>query len=365
MHYAFYTFGTFLAIIYIEFNLRRFMMKKLLLMIAMLGAFVFASCAKNIPSELNNPEAGDKPAAKGCTPTDVGVGSDGEAAYGAHFKNWMQNNGYSDLASIEGWGGKQYSSDCDAYYQPVIFIHGNGGYAQSSWEGVREDFLQGNGSTYYYPSEVYAIGWGKKGTWEAADNHHRSTWIKRIRRFMDAVKAYTGAAEVDMIAHSMGVTLTKAAIKGGTYYDAYCSGSPNYRCNSEYVGGSKGSMVDAFVGIAGGNRGLNSCGWWDGGTATWSWTCWDNGLSIDNPFIDSIGYGADSNIDYVASIYSWVDEIVCNGSCYVWYVHTSRIDGQDGYKSFSTAPYGHFGVKNYTANYQIDMVLTHDDDGSY
>ena len=43
-------------------------------------------------------------------------------------------------------------------------------------------------------------------------------WVLTIRRFMEAVLDYTGAPKIDVISHSMGVTLSRAAIKGGKYY---------------------------------------------------------------------------------------------------------------------------------------------------
>lgn len=36
-----------------------------------------------------------------------------------------------------------------------------------------------------------------------------------LRKFIEAVLKYTGAEEIDLIAHSMGVTLSRRALKGG------------------------------------------------------------------------------------------------------------------------------------------------------
>jgi pimeloyl-ACP methyl ester carboxylesterase len=292
---------------------------------------------------------------KACSYTDPGVGSNGAAAWGNDFKTWLNNNGYSDIASSEGWGGKAYSTDCSAVYQPVIFVHGNGDYAQF-WSNVRSEFRNTYG---YYPSELYAIGWGLKGLSNTAYNHHKADYMTKIRRLIAAVKAYTGKSQVDVIAHSMGVTLARKAIVGGYAYNTYDRSG-----TAVNLGSSIKTSVDTFVGIAGGNRGLNSCGWWDGGTAVATYTCWANGLSIDNPFIDDLTYGSAGQVaTYIYSIKSWVDEVVCYPSfptyCYVWSVHTSDINGQTGTKSYSTAPYGHFGVREYTAGVQKSMVLNH------
>ncbi|OHD09822.1 MAG: hypothetical protein A2Y41_10835 [Spirochaetes bacterium GWB1_36_13] len=323
-------------------------MIKKILAVVFAGLFALA-CAKQQLGDMESADASKngKPLTKSCTATDPGVGSDGAAAYGSDFASWLNNNGYSALASTEGWGGKQYSSDCAAYWEPVIFIHGNADYAQG-WSDIRDDFI-----TYgYYPSEVYAIGYGLKGTLNASYNHHKAEYMQRIRSFITAVKAYTGKSKVDVIAHSLGVTLSRKAIKGGNAYNtADRSGA------AVALGSSMQSSVDTFVGIAGGNRGLLSCGWYPNNMP--ADTCRANGLSVDNPFINDLGWGGDEG-SYTYAIYSWVDEVVCStGTCYVWYSHSSYISGQDGSSQYYSVPYGHFGVRNYTASTQIDMVLNH------
>ncbi len=311
--------------------------------------FLFGACAQKLDQVDSAKQKASKPLTKSCTATDPGVGSNGSAGWGTDFKNWLNSNGYSDLAGIEGWGGKKYASDCDAYWEPVIFIHGNSDYAQS-WSSVRNDYILYD----YYPVELYGIGWGYKGAMNAAKNHHKAEYMQKIRRLIAAVKAYTGSSKVDVVSHSMGVTLGRKAIKGGSAYNTFDRSG-----TAVNLGSSINGSIDTFVGIAGGNKGLNSCGWWGGGTAVWSDTCWANGLSIDSPFINDLGYGGNEG-SYTYSIKSWVDEIVCIGSCYVWWDHTSNISGQDGSYSYSSVPYGHYGIKNYTADVQIDMVLNHD-----
>ena len=67
---------------------------------------------------------------------------------------------------------------------------------------------------------------------------------------MEAVLAYTGVEQIDVISHSMGVTLSRAAIKGGlqtTEQTPYDLGEP------------LASSVHTFLGIAGGNYGIQNC----------------------------------------------------------------------------------------------------------
>ena len=49
----------------------------------------------------------------------------------------------------------------------------------------------------------------------AAMNSHNKDNVMFTRKFMDAVFAYTGAEKINVISHSMGVTLARGAIKGG------------------------------------------------------------------------------------------------------------------------------------------------------
>lgn len=333
-------------------------------LMVLVSIFIFLlSCVADIPDEEDSKAVISKKTGTRTTCSDAGVGSDGSANYGAHFANWLNNNGYSDLASTEGWGGS-HSGDCLAYYQPVIFIHGNGSYAQG-WSDARSSFID----TYnYYPSELYAIGWGLKGLGNVSENHHKAEHMQKIRRFIDAVKAYTGKSKVDVIGHSMGATLARKAILGGNAYNTYDrSGDP------VALGSNKASIIDTFVSSAGANRGMNSCGWWDGGTAVWSKSCWSNGLSIDNPFLDDVnnktiqgesgGYYPVSIASYKFAIISWGDTTICNGSCYVWSNHTSAIPKCDNgyYPGYSYSTLDHLDLRDHSWAHEdmYNFVMNH------
>jgi len=71
-----------------------------------------------------------------------------------------------------------------------------------------------------------------------------------LRAFTEAVIAYTGAAKIDIISHSMGVTLGRQIVKGGKV---------NAEPNPFNLGDSLADKVDTFVGIAGANWGLVTC----------------------------------------------------------------------------------------------------------
>ena len=71
-----------------------------------------------------------------------------------------------------------------------------------------------------------------------------------IRKFIEAVLLYTGADEIDVIAHSMGVTLTRRVLKGGFSYATE---------NPYFIGKPLTNRVHTFIGIAGPNWGNAYC----------------------------------------------------------------------------------------------------------
>jgi hypothetical protein len=54
------------------------------------------------------------------------------------------------------------------------------------------------------------------------------------------------------------------------------------------------------------------------------------------------------------SIKSWIDEVVCSGSCLVWGSHTSNVDGQNATYDFAL---GHFGLQLYTTTTQANLIM--------
>ncbi len=61
---------------------------------------------------------------------------------------------------------------------------------------------------------------------------------------------YTGAPEIDVISHSMGVTLARRVLKGGVVINS---------AEQYYIGEPLTNKVRTFIGIAGVNRGANAC----------------------------------------------------------------------------------------------------------
>lgn len=283
-----------------------------------------------------------------------------------HFSNWLDANGYaqfnferSDLNNADrngSYGGKQ-NNGTPVNRQPVIFIHGNSDLAlgsnagQTGWTESIEYFLaQG-----YTKAELYATSWGPANALQSANQYHSKSYVTFIRNFIQAVKSYTGASKVDIITHSMGVTLTRKAIKGGSGYDLANGGAYNL--------GSSLTYIDAFVGIAGANWGLTSCYYSSGTTPTCAVTnglypgYWYGSVGISD-FLDELNSSSGYEGDYVYSIWSSADQVIGAGGI-VWGKYTCRIPSQNGEKRFSGYPYGHFNVKDLTSYHQLRMVRDH------
>jgi hypothetical protein len=282
-----------------------------------------------------------------------------------HFRAWLTANGYGtygfarDDLSNGSFGGKASASD-PVTNQPVIFIHGNsdralgdGSALNTGWAASRAYFL----SKGYTQAELYATTWGPADVLASSQQYHSRAYLEYQRAFIQAVKAYTGATKVDIVAHSMGVTLGRKAIEGGAGDDPAAGGSYS-------LGAPLTSMVDAFVGIAGANRGLTSC-YLSGATTP---TCDSvNGLYPGymfgafgpvgvSSYLSAINATSHDEGSSVYSIWSSADEIVGAG-CIVWYQNTCAIPGQNGQVSFST--YGHVGSKDLTGYTQWRMVKYH------
>ena len=208
-----------------------------------------------------------------------------------------------------------------ACWDNVVFVHGNTG-TPSQWNNTVST-LQSRG---YLASQLFLPSWGSKTN--AAINDHGSANTLPVKSAMQAALASSCTGKIDVVGHSMGVTLAMKAINELGY----------------------AAKVNSFIGIAGAQHGLNSCGLYPFNVP--SATCGANGLSIDSPLIMSVRgkrYGAK-----MYSIKSWIDEVVCIGSCYVYGAHTSNIDAQNVSYDFAL---GHFGLMTLTTSTQADLIM--------
>ncbi|TAN09646.1 MAG: lipase [Chitinophagaceae bacterium] len=165
--------------------------------------------------------------------------------------SYTENQFAGGFSFSEGYGGFGGASNCSVTHTPVVFIQGNADNA-ASWAASTYQVSGYNkpaASTYqafknagYKDCELFGVNYldsSERNSSVAQYNYHKESKYQIIADFISAVKSYTGASKVDIVSHSMGVTMTIAALD---YYGEWGS-------------------VRRFVNIAGGLHGLDSCLW--------------------------------------------------------------------------------------------------------
>lgn len=163
-----------------------------------------------------------------------------------------------------------------------------------------------------------------------------------MRAFVEAVLNYTKAPYVNIISHSMGVTLARKIIQGGEAQDQ--------KEGSYIVGPSLRDRVKNFVGIAGGNLGLTAC---------WTTEIFPSCSNIDGFYPGVIAtsgpsrYLAEMNRhpgaegQNVYTIWSKYDTVV-GEECVVWGKVTCRIPGQKEEIVKKSIEWGHLALRDNT-----------------
>lgn len=278
------------------------------------------------------------------------------------FRAWLEAHGYAaeDFArdALEGssFGGRRLPGE-SLNHDPVVFIHGNGdrafGGPLGGWSASLETFMDEG----YSSAELYAMTWGDARPLSAASQYHSASNVRRVRRFLEAVLAYTGAQKIDVVTHSMGVTLARRAILGGEYEDVIADQIVD-------LGEPLTSRVDTFVGIAGANRGLLACGL----TGPTTPTCdRDNGL-FPGMYLGRAGRSSllaeldehpGTEGEFVAGIWSRQDELLnsIGLGTIIWGSPTADIPGQD---TRLVLPRGsHLESRDHTTHEQLMLVREH------
>lgn len=203
----------------------------------------------------------------------------------------------------------------------VVLVHGNSG-SPPDFDNTYVE-LRARG---YTDAQILLPDWGSKTC--AACNDHSGSEETPVANALNAAIASSCTGRIDVIGHSMGVTLAaREILKLGL-----------------------AAKVDTFVGIAGGYRGLYSCGIYPYNVLTP--TCGSNGLSIGSPLLNGLYAKKLATREY--SIKSYIDEIVCStGTCLVYGVHSSSIAGEN---ASYTYPYYHYQLLWFTSILQADLI---------
>jgi pimeloyl-ACP methyl ester carboxylesterase len=140
---------------------------------------------------------------------------------------------------LGGWGGIR--KDHRLQHRPVIFVHGNTRDA-SDWDEPGKSVRQRFSDAGYSMQELWALSYNGKSTKHLPPPSQCRTNtqvnIPDLVSFVNAVSTYTGATKVDIVAHSLGVTLVrKMMLESPSLYD----------------------RVAHFVAIAGPNHGTTVC----------------------------------------------------------------------------------------------------------
>ena len=137
---------------------------------------------------------------------------------------------------LGGWGGGE-NGPAPAR-PPVIFVHGNGQDA-SDWDEPGQSVRARFRAAGYRGQELWALSYnGQGGSPLTACRTDNARNVPDLAAFLQAVLAYTRAPRVDVVAHSLGVTLTRATLKAHP---------------------ALAGRVGAFVAIAGPNHGTPLC----------------------------------------------------------------------------------------------------------
>jgi pimeloyl-ACP methyl ester carboxylesterase len=130
---------------------------------------------------------------------------------------------------------------------PVIFLHGNNDTpfpTPCNPFGHIHDFAQFFADQGYSPSELWGLGYQgdqcdliANPTNRSGVAHSTVANVPDLRRFVHTVLEYTGARQVDIVAHSLGVTLTREWLREERAFH----------------------LVRRFVAIDGPNHGIVNC----------------------------------------------------------------------------------------------------------
>jgi len=183
-------------------------------------------------------DAGDAGSADAGEASDAGSVDAGDGGSGGGVDAGLgYAGGFDPQEGYGGFGG----GDCTASRTPIVFLHGNSDDA-SVWSKPAStggpSVIAALAAAGYRPCELFGVTWlSASEQLTPLEIFHDEARAELVRGFLNDVRAYTGFSQVDIVAHSMGVTVALHALEG----DGQDAG------------------LRRFLGIAGGMQGLASC----------------------------------------------------------------------------------------------------------
>jgi len=272
------------------------------------------------------------------------------------FQAWLEKEGLGKEDFVRAGKGGSFGGRLVAGEvvdrAPIVFVHGNSDAAVgrdgtfTGWDAARRHFLAAG-----FPSNaLYGITWGPADASKAGDQVHERVVLTRLRTFFDAVKRYTGRPKITVIAHSMGVTLSRKAIEGGKGEDP---------AGAYDLGAGLAAQIDTFVGIAGANLGLTACySATDQPTCDKRWGFYPGADASAGPSTLLAAMAATPHDEgaYVFSVCSKDDELLGFDGI-VWGKSTCAIPGAD--RDVRVDGLGHVAQKDATGTTLEHLVVTH------
>jgi pimeloyl-ACP methyl ester carboxylesterase len=180
------------------------------------------------------------------------------------------------------------SDDGPVARTPVIFLHGNNDTpfptACNALFGRAHDFAEYFLAHGYRPSELWGLGYQgdqcdlpADQTIRSSVSHTSAASVPDLRAFVHAVLDHTGAAQVDIVAHSLGGTVTREWLRQDSAY----------------------GLVRSLVTVASPHHGIINCSpsqlnYWQlpafGGFMPASAVCVELG-AVDTPFLSTLNAG--------------------------------------------------------------------------
>ncbi|CAP22557.2 Protein CBG01267 [Caenorhabditis briggsae] len=260
------------------------------------------------------------------------------------FPAWLAQHGYdsydfvrADYETQGSYGGKTANAP-KAVNPPVVFIHGNSDAALhrsssvTGWSNSIQYFLEQG----YTTAELHATSWQDTNAINAQTRTRDCKYLVRLRKFLEAVLAYTGAPKISVVGHSMGVTFTRGIIKGGSH------SAKDGKCD---LGAPLNKKVEH-----GNSCGLNTL---DCGLNPLPWPC--SGVAYSSYFI-KLNADKTAEGDNVFSMWSLADNLILYETM-VWGRSTCHIPTSTGKIVYPA--YTHMQTKEFTFKDQYQMIKFH------